>query len=63
MDTTDIYASYTLKTTAGSTLFGFGINNLFNAQPRMIWSAFSANTDAGYDHIGRFFYFRLGQSI
>jgi len=62
-DTTDVYLSYTLKTTVGSTLFGFGVNNIFNQAPPRVYTAFSATTDPGYDWIGRFFYFRVGQSI
>ncbi|HVP69537.1 MAG TPA: TonB-dependent receptor [Anaeromyxobacteraceae bacterium] len=62
-DTTDLYVSYTLKTTLGNTLFGFGVNNIFNAYPRYIYTAFSANTDPGYDWVGTFFYFRLGQTF
>jgi len=62
-DTTDIYVAYNLKTTVGTTLFGFGINNIFNQAPPFVYTAFSAQTDPGYDWVGTFFYFRLGQSF
>ena len=62
-DTTDIYIAYTLKTTLGSTLLGFGVNNIFNEAPPFVYTAFSAQTDPGYDWVGTFFYFRLGQTF
>jgi len=61
---TDIFLSYTLATKIGKTNFGFGINNLFNAKPAIIYSAFAAQADPSlYDWVGQYFYFRLGQSI
>ncbi len=59
----DLYLSYTLKTSFGKTLFGFGVNNLFNATPPRIYSNGFTGTDPAYDYIGQYFYFRLGQSI
>jgi outer membrane receptor protein involved in Fe transport len=59
----DLNVSYTLKTTVGKTLFGFGINNVFDAKPPRIYANTFSGSDAGYDFIGQYFYFRLGQSI
>lgn len=61
---TDIFLSYTLATKIGKTNFGFGINNLFNAKPSVIYSAFAAQADPSlYDWVGQYFFFRLGHSI
>jgi len=62
-DSSDIYVSYTLRTSVGNTLFGFGINNIFNAKPPVIYTAFAANSDPGYDWVGTYYYFRVGQSF
>ena len=43
---TDLFVSYNLKTSIGKTNFGFGVNNLFNAKPSVIYSAFSAQADS-----------------
>ena len=61
---TDLFVSYNLKTSIGKTNFGFGINNLFDAKPSVIYSAFAASADPSlYDWVGQYFYFRIGQSI
>jgi outer membrane receptor protein involved in Fe transport len=61
---TDLFVSYTLSTTIGKTLFGFGMNNVFNQKPAVIYSAFANQADPSmYDWVGQYFYFRLGQSI
>jgi len=61
---TDLYVSYTLKTSIGKTLFGVGVNNLFDAKPAVVYSAFANSADPSlYDWVGQYFYFRIGQSI
>ncbi len=61
---TDLFVSYNLKTSIGKTSFGVGVNNLFDAKPSVIYSAFSAQADPSlYDWVGQYWYFRIGQSI
>jgi iron complex outermembrane receptor protein len=59
----DLYFSYTLSTEFGKTLFGVGVNNVFNTKPPAIYSAFAWVTDPTYDLTGTYFYFRLGHTI
>lgn len=59
--TADLYADYTLKTSAGTTRFSLGVNNLASSDPPVIYAG-SPNSDASaYDFMGRYFYLRLGQ--
>jgi iron complex outermembrane receptor protein len=61
---TDLFVSYTLSTTIGKTLFGFGMNNVFNQKPAVIYSAFANQADPSlYDWVGQYFYFRIGHTI
>jgi outer membrane receptor protein involved in Fe transport len=60
----DMFVAYTLKSSYGSTNFVFGMNNIFNTFPPAVYNnTFTGSDPSGYDYMGRFFYFRLGQSI
>ena len=62
---TDVFASYEVKSRAGTTRLSLGVNNLFDRQPPVIYTgpaANAANSDpATYDYMGRFLYARLSQ--
>jgi outer membrane receptor protein involved in Fe transport len=61
----DVFASYAVKTRAGTTTLAVGVNNLLDSQPPVIYTgpaANAANSDPGtYDYMGRFVYARLSQ--
>ena len=60
----DMFLAYTLKSAYGSTNFSFGVNNVFNNIPPTIYNNSTYGSYPGtYDFMGRFFYFKLGQSI
>ena len=60
----DMFVGYTYKSSFGSTNFAFGMNNLFNTFPPAIYNNTTTGSDGtAYDYMGRFYYFRLGQSI
>jgi iron complex outermembrane receptor protein len=60
----DLYFSYTLSSEFGKTLFGVGVNNIFNTKPPAIYGNTTAwVTDPVYDLTGTYFYFRLGHTI
>ncbi len=60
----DLFLSYALKSRAGTTTVSAGVQNVFDATPPYIASAFAANSDPStYDYLGRYFYLRLTQSI
>jgi iron complex outermembrane recepter protein len=62
---TDLFASYQVKSRAGTTQLSLGVNNLLDRQPPVIYTgpaANAANSDPGtYDYMGRFLYARLSQ--
>jgi outer membrane receptor protein involved in Fe transport len=62
---TDLFASYEVKSRAGTTRLSLGVNNLLDRQPPLIYTgpaANAANSDPGtYDYMGRFVYARLSQ--
>lgn len=62
---TDLFASYELKSKAGTTRPSVGVNNVLDRQPPVIYTgpaANAANSDPGtYDYMGRFLYARLAQ--
>jgi outer membrane receptor protein involved in Fe transport len=61
----DVFASYALKSRAGTTTLAVGVNNVLDKQPPVIYTgpaANAANSDpATYDYMGRFVYARLSQ--
>jgi outer membrane receptor protein involved in Fe transport len=60
----DVFVNYALKTSQGMTRMTFGINNVGNAAPPLIYTGVALNTDpSAYDFIGRQFYLRLGQEF
>jgi outer membrane receptor protein involved in Fe transport len=60
----DLFAAYTIKSPAGRTTLGAGINNVFNRAPSAIYNGFTAASDpTAYDFMGRFVYARLGHTF
>ncbi|HYS81477.1 MAG TPA: TonB-dependent receptor [Anaeromyxobacteraceae bacterium] len=60
----DAFLSYSFKSTAGTTSIAGGVNNLFDAAPRLIYGALEPNSDpTAYDFMGRFVYVRLTQRL
>ena len=60
----DAVVSYSFKSTAGTTSIAGGVNNLFDAAPRLIYGALEPNSDpTAYDFMGRFVYVRLTQRL
>jgi len=60
--TGDLFVSYALKTTQGTTQVSVGMNNALNVQPPAIYNGAALNADeSAYDFLGRQFYVRLGQ--
>ena len=60
----DLFAAYTLKSGAGKTTLGAGINNVFNRAPSAIYNGFTAASDpTAFDFMGRFVYARLGHNF
>jgi len=56
----DLFGSYTLKTTAGTTTLSVGANNLLDRNPPVIYIGNQGDSDgATYDLIGRFVYARV----
>jgi outer membrane receptor protein involved in Fe transport len=59
--TADVFTDYAMKTAAGTTRVGLGVNNIANKNPPIIYVN-SPNSDASaYDFMGRYFYLRLSQ--
>jgi len=58
----DLFGSYTMKSRAGRTQIGVGVNNVMNTNPALIYAGFAGSSDSGtYDYMGRFVYMRLAQ--
>jgi hypothetical protein len=58
----DLFGNYTMKSRAGTTSIGIGVNNVMNKLPAVIYSGFAGTSDSGtYDYMGRFLYMRLAQ--
>jgi len=58
----DLFGSYTMKSRAGRTQVGLGVNNVTNKLPAVIYSGFAGSSDSStYDYMGRFVYMRLAQ--
>ncbi|HUJ26334.1 MAG TPA: TonB-dependent receptor [Myxococcales bacterium] len=55
----DLFASYMLKTSFGSTTFSAGVRNLLDAAPPVVFNSFLTYADPGYDFVGRFVYGRI----
>jgi outer membrane receptor protein involved in Fe transport len=55
-----VFASYTLRSPAGRTTLGAGVNNVGDHRPEVIYNGFLAASDpTAYDFMGRFGYVRL----
>ncbi len=62
--TFDLFASYTLRTPAGRTTLGAGVNNVGDHKPSVIYNGFLAASDpTAYDFMGRFVYGRLSHQF
>lgn len=62
----DLFLGYSLRSSGGTTNATFGINNLFDQDPPLLYNnASSNNTDpvGGYDLAGRYFYLKLSHAI
>jgi len=60
----DVYASYSAKSSAGTTSLTVGVNNVMDRNPPIIYIGFQADSDAPtYDYMGRFIYARLSQQF
>jgi outer membrane receptor protein involved in Fe transport len=58
----DLFVTYALKTSQGTTNVSVGVNNVANVQPPAVYNAPGLNTDpSAYDFLGRQAYVRLGQ--
>jgi iron complex outermembrane recepter protein len=63
-NTYDAFVSYTLPSPAGRTNLGFGVQNIFDKKPSVIFNGFLAASDpTSYDFLGRFMYLRLTHDI
>jgi len=62
--TFDVFASYTLRSPAGRTTLGAGVNNVGDHKPAVIYNGFTAASDpTAYDFMGRFGYVRLSHTF
>jgi outer membrane receptor protein involved in Fe transport len=62
--TVDGNVSYDLTSPFGKTTLALGMRNMFDRQPRIVYSGFTNNSDPGqYDFMGRFVYARLSQKF
>jgi outer membrane receptor protein involved in Fe transport len=60
----DVFASYTLRSPAGRTTLGAGMNNVGDHKPEVIYNGFTAASDpTAYDFMGRFMYARLSHTF
>jgi len=63
-NTWDLFLSYAFPSFVGRTTIGAGVNNLFNANPALIYNGFTASSDpTAYDFMGRFFYARVAHAF
>jgi len=59
----DVYASYVLRSSFGTTSFSAGIRNAFDASPPALYSSFLTYADPSYDFVGRFVWGRIVQKF
>ncbi|HMG22167.1 MAG TPA: TonB-dependent receptor, partial [Kofleriaceae bacterium] len=60
----DLFASYSVKSAAGTTAMTIGVNNLLDRAPPAIYGATLGDYDpTGYDFKGRSFYARMSQQF
>jgi hypothetical protein len=57
----DLFVDYSMKTSSGTTRFTFGINNVANATPPVLYAPTPNSDPSAYDFMGRYFYVRMGQ--
>ena len=64
-NTWDVFAGYTFPSFAGRTTIGAGVNNVFNANPAVIYNGatLAASDPTAYDFMGRFFYGRISHAF
>jgi iron complex outermembrane recepter protein len=55
----DIYASYALKSSLGTTSFTAGVRNVFDAIPPAVYNSFLTYADPSYDFVGRYLWGRI----
>ncbi len=59
----DLFVGYGFNTVAGQTSLAAGVNNLFDAAPRYLYTGLNHYDGTVYDLMGRYFWVRLTQSI
>jgi outer membrane receptor protein involved in Fe transport len=62
--TADLRASTRARTGAGTTTIAFGVNNVLDQDPPLMFNGFYADSDASsYDFLGRYLYLRVTQAF
>ena len=59
----DLYASYALQSSFGTTSLAGGVRNLFDAAPPAVYDSFLTYADPTYDFVGRYVYGRLAHKF
>ena len=59
----DVYASYVLKSSLGTTSFSTGMRNAFDAIPPAVYNSALTYTDPSYDFVGRYIWGRIVQKF
>jgi iron complex outermembrane receptor protein len=59
----DVYTSYALRSTGGTTSISLGVRNAFDARPPVVYSSFLTYADPSYDFVGRFVYARIAHKF
>ncbi|ACY15811.1 TonB-dependent receptor plug domain-containing protein [Haliangium ochraceum] len=62
--TADLFGTYTLESSVGTSRLTLGVNNVLDQRPAIIYNGFLATSDAStYDFLGRYFYARFVQQF
>jgi iron complex outermembrane receptor protein len=60
----DVFGGYDFRSRIGKTSLQFGVNNVLNATPPLVYNAPTANSDATtYDFVGRMAFLRMSQQF
>jgi iron complex outermembrane recepter protein len=60
----DVYGSYAVRSSVGTTSLTVGVNNALDRKPSLIYIGLQSDSDAStYDYMGRFVYMRMTQSF
>jgi len=55
----DLYVSYALKSSLGTTSFAVGVRNVFDAAPPAVYASALTYADVNYEFVGRYVYGRI----